>query len=148
MYIYHHHQVTLLARISLTSFSLFDPIIHRSRPCEGVHKRKLLMNSSLLLQQCPACLVCLIWIVCKIGGSWLYNCCFLGCCLQDLFNIARSIFVQFPSRFFFLYPFSASMWCIHTVNLTQTFLERNSILFYQIGHPYDQYPINNSSCLC
>ena len=25
------------------------------------------------------------------GGRWLYSCCFVGCCVQDLFNIAGSI---------------------------------------------------------
>ena len=30
-----------------------------ARSCEGVHRNTLLMNSSLLLQQCLACLVCL-----------------------------------------------------------------------------------------
>ena len=28
-----------------------------AQPCEGVHRSTSLMNSSLLLQQCPACLV-------------------------------------------------------------------------------------------
>ena len=45
------------------------------------------MSSSLLLQQCPACLVCLILIVLVMGSRWPYSCCFVGCCLQDLFNI-------------------------------------------------------------
>ena len=52
-----------------------------------------LMSSSLLLQQCPACLVCLTWIVFMMGGRWPYICCFVGCYLLDLFSIARSIFV-------------------------------------------------------
>ena len=30
------------------------------------------MSSSLLLQQCPACLVRLTWIVFVIGGKWPY----------------------------------------------------------------------------
>ena len=34
------------------------------------------MSSSLLLQQCPACLVRLTWIVFVIGGRWPYSCCF------------------------------------------------------------------------
>ena len=25
-----------------------------------------------------------------MGGKWLYSCCFVECCLQDLFNIGRS----------------------------------------------------------
>ena len=28
-----------------------------ARPCEGIHRSTFLMSSSLLLQQCPACLV-------------------------------------------------------------------------------------------
>ena len=31
------------------------------------------MSSSLLLQQCPVCLVCLAWMVYGIGGKWLYS---------------------------------------------------------------------------
>ena len=50
-----------------------------------------LMSSSLLHQQCPACLVPLTWIVFVMGGRWPYSWCFVWCCLQDLFNIARSI---------------------------------------------------------
>ena len=55
----------------------------------GVHH----MSSSLLLQQCPACLVRLTWIVFVMGVRWPYSWCFVRCCLQDLFNIARSILV-------------------------------------------------------
>ena len=56
----------------------------------------------VLLQQRPACLVRLIWMVLEMGGRWPYSCCFVGCCFQDLFNIAFSILVQFPSSFFSL----------------------------------------------
>ena len=69
-------------------------------PYVGVHRSTSLMSSSLLLQQCPACLVCLTWIVFVMGGRWPYNWCFVGCCLQDLFNIARSILAWLPSSFF------------------------------------------------
>ena len=62
-----------------------------------------LMSSFLLLQQCLTCLVYLIWIVLEIGGRQPYRCCFVGCCFQDLFNMARSILVQFPSSFPSLY---------------------------------------------
>ncbi len=62
-----------------------------ARPCVGVHKSISLMSSSLLLQQYPACLVRLTWIVFVIGGSWPYSWCLVGCCRQDLFKIARSI---------------------------------------------------------
>ena len=57
------------------------------------------MCSSLLLQQCPACVFRLIWMVFEMGGRWPYICCFLGYCFQDLFNIARSILGHLPSSF-------------------------------------------------
>ena len=116
---HHHHHVTLSARIFLTLFrhlslssiasgmsSGLHPVSAQScciyvragcpdfaRPCEGVHRSTLITGSSLFLQQCSACLVRLILIVFVTGGRWLYSCCFVGCCLQDLFNIARSILV-------------------------------------------------------
>ena len=61
-----------------------------ARPYEEVNRSTSLMGSSLLLQQCTVCLVCLIWIVFMIGGRWPYSWCFVGCCLQDLFNIAHN----------------------------------------------------------
>ena len=69
-----------------------------ARPYEGVHRSTSLMSSSLLLQQYPACLVRLTLIVFVMGSRWLYSCYFVECCLQDLFNIARSILVKLPSK--------------------------------------------------
>ena len=118
-YRHHHHHVVPPARISLTlscHFSLsliasgrssgLHPISSLScwmyvragrpafaRPYVGVHRSTSLMSSSLLLQQCRACLVRLTWIVFVMGGRWPYSWCFAGCCLQDLFNISRSILV-------------------------------------------------------
>ena len=86
---HHHHHVVLVARISLTlsrHSSLSFITLGRSsgqhpvsshncwmyvragrpafaRPCVGVHKSTSLMSSSLLLQQCPAC-VCVSVCVC------------------------------------------------------------------------------------
>ena len=123
---HHHHHVVLAARISLTlsrhsSLSFIasgrssgqHPVSSHScwmyvragrpafaRPCMGVHKSTSLMSSSLLLQECPACLVRLTWIVFVIGGRWPYSWCLVGCCRQDLFKIARSILVWLPSSFF------------------------------------------------
>ena len=118
--LYHHlHHIVLAARISLTlsrhsSLSFIalgrssgqQPVSSHScwmyvragrpafaRPCVGIHKSTSLMSSSLLLQQCPACLVCLTWIVFVIGDRWPYSWCLVGCCCQDLFRIARSILV-------------------------------------------------------
>ena len=62
-----------------------------ARPCVRVHRSTSLMSSSLFLQQCPTCLVRLTWVVFVMGSRWPYSWCFVGCCLQDLFNIARSI---------------------------------------------------------
>ena len=116
---HHHHHIVLVARISLTlsrhsSLSFIalgrssgqHPVSSHScwmyvragrpafaRPCVGIHKSTSLMSSSLLLQQCPACLVRLTWIVFVIGGRWPYSWCLVGCCYQDLFRIARSILV-------------------------------------------------------
>ena len=114
-----YHHVVLVAWISLTlsrHFSLsfiapgrssgLYPISSHScwmyvragrpafaRPYVGVHKSTSLMSLSLLLQQCPACLVRLTWIVFVIGGRWPYSWCLVGCCHQDLFKIACSILV-------------------------------------------------------
>ena len=116
---HHHHHVVLVAWISLIlsrHFSLSfiasgrssgqHPVSSHScwmyvpagrpafaRECVGVHKSTSLMSLSLLLQQCPACLVRLTWIVFVIGGRWPYSWCLVGCCRQDLFKIARSILV-------------------------------------------------------
>ena len=93
--LHYHHHVMLVARISLTlshHFSLSfitsgrssgqHPVSSHScwmyvragrpafaQPYVGVHKSTSLMSLSLLLQQCPACLVHLTRIVFVIGGS-------------------------------------------------------------------------------
>ena len=97
--IIHPHHVVQLARISLTlsrHFSLsfiasgkssgLHPVSSHSccmyiragrpafaRPYVGVHRSTSHMSSSLLLQQCPACLVRLTWIVFVMGGRWPYS---------------------------------------------------------------------------
>ena len=48
-------------------------------PYVGVHRRTLLMRSSLVLQQCPACLVDLTWIAFVMEGRWPYSWCLVGC---------------------------------------------------------------------
>ena len=90
---HHHHHIALVAQISLTlsrHSSLSFIALGRSsgqhsvsshscwmyvragrpafaRLCVGIHKSTSLMSSSLLLQQCPACLVHLTWIVFVMG---------------------------------------------------------------------------------
>ena len=116
---HHHHHVMPLARISLIlsrHFSLLFIASSRSSglhpvsshsccmyvlagrpafawPYVGVYRSTSHMSSSLLLPQYPACLVRLTWIVFVMGGRWPYCWCFVGCCHQDLFNIARNILV-------------------------------------------------------
>ena len=63
------------------------------RHMRGVHRNTSLMSSSLLLQQCPACLVRLTCVAFLTGDRWPYSWCLVGCCRQDLFNIVRSILV-------------------------------------------------------
>ena len=101
----HHHDVMPQARISLTlsrHFSLSFIVSGRSSglhpvsshsccmyvradrpalawPSTGVHRSTSLMSSSLLLQQCPACLVRLTYIVFVMGGKWPYSWCLVGC---------------------------------------------------------------------
>ena len=48
-----------------------------ARPYAGVHRSTSLMSSSLLLQQCPACLVHLTWIAFVMGSRWPYSWCLL-----------------------------------------------------------------------
>ena len=116
---HHHHHVVPLARISLNlsrhfSLSFIAPgrsselhlvsshsccmYFRAGRPAfawpyVGVYRITSLMSSSLLLQQCPACLVRLTWTVFLMGGRWPYSWCFVGCCRQDLFNIAQNTLV-------------------------------------------------------
>ena len=94
-----------------------------ARPYERAHRNTSLISSSRLLQQCPTCLVRLTWIVFVMGGKWPYSCCFVGCCLHDLLNIARSNLAQFPSSFF-----SIGFVSVHVVHSYSSF-----IAFYFIG---------------
>ena len=57
------------------------------------------MTSPSLLQECPACLVDLIWMVLEMGGKWPYSYYFVVYCFRDLSNIANSILEQFLSSF-------------------------------------------------
>ena len=60
-----------------------------ARPYVRVHRSASLMSSSLVLQLCPACLVRLTWIVFLMVRMWPCSWCLVGCCCQDLFNIAH-----------------------------------------------------------
>ena len=99
-----------------------------ARPCEGVHRRTSLMSSSHLLQQCPACLVRLTFIVFKMVGRWPYSYCFVECCLKDLFKIARSILVLLPSSFFSIRLVSVHV--VHPYNSIDCCLEEIAFHFF------------------
>ena len=51
-------------------------------------------------QQYPAHLVHLVWMVLEMRCRWPYNCYFVGCCFQDLFDTTHSILVQLLLSFF------------------------------------------------
>ena len=96
---HHHHHVVPLARTSLTlsrhlplSFIVtgrssglhpvsppsFCMYVRAGRPAfalpyVGVQRSTSFMSKSLLLRQCPACLVRLTWIVFVMGGRWPYS---------------------------------------------------------------------------
>ena len=50
-------------------------------------------------------------MVLELRGRWPYSYCFVECCFQDLFNIARNILVQFPFLHFVsvheMHPYSS-----------------------------------------
>ena len=116
----HYHHVVPSARISLTLSRPFSIVccfrqVFRTRSCIGTEL--LYVGSSwlscLLLVHVKGSSVCQlfvrsyfssrvtsIWIVQVMIGRWPYSCCFVGCYLQYVFNIARSIFVLLPSSFF------------------------------------------------
>ena len=111
IYIYIYHHVVPLGRISLTLSCHFSLSFIASGRCSGlhpvssyscckyvraggpafawpyaeVHRSTSLISSSLLLQQCPACLVRLAWLVFVMGGRWPYSWCLVRCCCQDLY---------------------------------------------------------------
>ena len=100
-----------------------------ARPYVGAYRRTSLMSSSLLLQPCPACLVRLTLIVFVMGDRWPYSWCFVGCCRQDLFNIALNILVYLPSSFFFSRFVSVRVVHPHSsINTTATWKKLRFIL--------------------
>ena len=92
--------------------------------CEGVHERTSLMTSSLLLQQCPAYLVRLIWMFLRwevgkraaailwVVASWV--------CLIYLVEFTCNSCLAFS-----LYALSASMWGVSLEELTRPMQGKN-----------------------
>ena len=96
-----------------------------ARPCVGIHKSTSLMSSSLLFQQCPACLVRLTWIVFVIEGRWPYSWCLVGCCCEDCLvsYLGHSLWKSYPSAEMKSVYFTAA------ANWTGLYLILNSFLF-------------------
>ena len=101
-----------------------------ARPCEEVHRSISLTSSSPLLQQCPACLVRLTFIVFVTGGRWPYKCCFVGCCLQDLFDITRSILSLSLSLSVSVYIFGYSYIYIYIFGYSYIYIYLSYIYIY------------------
>ena len=112
--------------------------------CEGVQRRMSLMSLSLLFQQCPTCLVHLIWMVLEMGGRWPYICCFMGCYFQDLFSIAYSVLVQLLSSFFSIRLFSVHV--VHPYSRIDMTIAWKKLRFILLNK-FDFY-ITDNLCLC
>ena len=88
------------------------------------------ITSSLLLQQCSACLSRVTWMICEIGGKWPLICYFVGSCLQESFKIGRSIFVLFPSSFSLCF---VSVHGVHLYNSIDTATaKKNPVSFHRM----------------
>ena len=99
-----------------------------SRPCKGIHGSISLMSSSLLLQQSPACLARLTWIVFAMGGRTAVV---LWGVASSTCSIEHAAFLCNCCRAFSLYVKLASVWWIHIVVSTQPLLGKNCVLFYR-----------------
>ena len=74
-----------------------------------------------------ACLARLTWIVFVVGGGWPYTFYFVGCCLQDLLNIAWNILVQLLSSFFSIRLLSVHV--VHPYSSIDTTTARKKLRF-------------------
>ena len=155
---HHHHHVALSARIflnlshhpSLSSIALgrssgLHPASTQSccmyvragrpafaRPCEGVHRSTLFTSSSLLLQQCPACLVrlTLIVFVTVVGGRTVAV---LWGAVTRTCSILLASFSCSCRPASSPYILLVSTWCIHIAVSILPLLGRNCASFYRLG---------------
>ena len=100
-----------------------------ARPYVGVHKSTSLMSSSLLLQPCPACLVCLTWIIFVMWSRWPYS----WCLAARTYSILLATFLCNCRLASSPAVLLASKWCIHTAVSTRPQLRRNCVWFYRSG---------------
>ena len=83
----------------------------------GIHRRRSLMSSTLLLQQGSACLFRLICIIFEMSGKWPYRRCFGGGVVSSD-KTARSNLVLFLSSFFSIH--SVIVEELHSYKCTDT----------------------------
>ena len=80
---------TLLARIFLSRYS--------SQSSIGSGRS----SKQYAVSQQSCCLFHLTHVVYEMGDEWLCNCCFVGCCVQDLFKTVRSALALIKSKILF-----------------------------------------------
>ena len=100
------------------------------------------MSSSSLLQQCPACLIRLIWMVCQMGGKWLFSSSFVGYCFQDLLKTVPRIFVLISSSLFSMHFVSIHVVHPYSSIVTVTAWKKSCFILSDRSH---FYLINNLS---
>ena len=102
------------------------------RPYVGVHRNASLMSSSLVLQQGPACLVRLTWIVLwwEVGGrivGTLWGVTAMTCSVLLATFLCNCRLASSPAVLL------ASKWCIHIAVSTRQLPGRNCVSFYRSG---------------
>ena len=129
-----HFSLSFIASVSSYSCSMYvragRPAF--ARPYVGVYMSTSLMSSSLLLQQCPACLVRLTWIVFVMGGRWPYIGALWGFAARN-YSILLSTFLCNCRLASSPAVLLASKWCIHTAVSTRPLPGRNCVSFYRSG---------------
>ena len=98
----------------------------------GVHRSIWLMSSSLLLQQCPACLFRLTWIV----AWWVAGGRIIGALLGVAARTCLILLTTFSCNCHLASSpavSSASKQCIHAAVSTRQRLGRNCVSFYRLG---------------
>ena len=74
-------------------------------------------------------------MVLEIGSNWSYSFYFVGCCFQDLFNIAHNILMQFSSSFIYIHSYTSWLTVVKS-NLKAAF-SIATILKWRAGcYPY------------
>ena len=116
------HSCCIYVRAGLLAFA---------RPYVGFHRSTSHVSSSLLLQQCLACLVRLTWIVFVMGGRWPYFWCALWGVAARTYSILVSTFLSNCRLASSPAVLLASKWCIHTAVSTRLPPERNCVSFYR-----------------